>query len=74
MCSERLAATLDGARWVKYDPNGYALAWFSGHGLQVYDARTGTEVDNRSVGAFGRASASEVEVSAAAQRWISEDS
>lgn len=73
MCSERLAATLDGARWVKYDANGYLLAWFGAHGLHVFDARTGVEVDYLSVGDFGRAPATESEVAAAALAWMSED-
>lgn len=74
MHSERLAAALDGARWVKYDTNGYVLAWFGGHGVHVYDARNGAEVDYMSVGDFGHASASEEEVVTAAHRWISEES
>lgn len=74
MHSERLAAALDGAQWVKYDPNGFVLAWFGAHGLHVYDAATGAEVDYLSVGDFGRASATHAEVAEAAQRWICEAS
>lgn len=73
MDSDRLAAALDGARYVKYDSNGYVLAWYGGHGLHVYTAATGVEVDYRSVGDFGRASATEHEVDAAAWRWMAED-
>jgi hypothetical protein len=73
MCSERLAAVLDGARWVRYDRNGYVLAWFGAHGLHVHDAHTGEEIDYLSVGDFGRASATEVEVNDAAARWMNED-
>lgn len=72
MCRERLAAVLDGARWVKYDSNGYVLAWFGSHGLHVYDARCGAEVDYLSVGDFGRASATLDEVTAAALTWMSD--
>lgn len=72
MHSERIAAALDGARWVKYDCNGYLLAWFGAHGLHVFDARTGVEVDYLSVGDFGRASATESEIADAALRWIGE--
>lgn len=72
MNSERLAAALDGAQWVRYDPNGFVLAWFGVHGLHVYDAGSGVEVDYLSVGDFGRASATQHEVAEAAQRWISE--
>ena len=73
MHSERLAAALDGSRWVKYDSNGYLLAWFGAHGLHVFDARTGAEVDYMSVGDFGCASASEAEIVAAALRWMRDE-
>ncbi len=36
MYDETLAAALDGARFVKFDPNGFVLAWYGGHGLHVY--------------------------------------
>lgn len=65
MHSERLAACLDGARMVKYDPNGLLLAWFGGHGLHVYDM-AGREVDYRTVGDFSENSATYAEVHAAA--------
>ena len=44
--SERLMAQLDGAELVKYDPDGYLLAWFGGEstGVHVYNA-AGVEVD-----------------------------
>lgn len=71
MCNERLAATLDGARWIKYDPNGFVLAWFGGHGLHVYDI-SGREVDYRSVGDFAQSGASEAEIRAAALAWARE--
>jgi hypothetical protein len=39
MTSERLMAALDEAEYVKYDPDGYVLAWFGGEsGIHVYDA------------------------------------
>jgi hypothetical protein len=43
--SERLMAVLDEARYVRYDADGYVLAWFGGQstGIHVYDA-AGTEV------------------------------
>jgi hypothetical protein len=71
MHSERLAACLDGARLVKYDPNGYVLAWFGGHGLHVYSL-DGSEVDYRSVGDFSQPSATETEIRAAAVAWATE--
>ena len=74
MCNERLAAALDGARWIKYDPNGYLLAWFGGHGLHIYTAGSGAEVDYISVGNFAHAGASQEEIAEAARRWIAEES
>lgn len=72
MHSERLAACLDGARMVKYDPNGLLLAWFGGHGLHVYDM-AGAEVDYRTVGDFSQNSARYEEVLAAALAYVIED-
>lgn len=45
MSVDKLMAELDGAECVKYDPDGYLLAWFGGEstGIHVYDA-SGTEV------------------------------
>lgn len=45
MSAERLMAQLDGAELVKYDPDGYLLAWFGGEstGVHVYNA-AGVEV------------------------------
>jgi hypothetical protein len=71
MHSERLAAVLDGARHVTYDPNGFVLAWFGGHGLHVYDL-LGEEVDYRSVGDFADHEADYREVVDAARAYLSE--
>lgn len=72
MHSERLAACLDGARMVKYDPNGLLLAWFGGHGLHVFDM-AGHEVDYRTVGDFSQNHADYDEVLAAALAYVTED-
>lgn len=72
MSAERLAAVLDGARHVTYDPNGLVLAWFGGHGLHVY-ALNGDEVDYRSVGDFTDHEADYREVVAAARAYLCED-
>lgn len=49
---ERLMAQLDGARLVKYDADGYVLAWFGGHGVtsmteSVQKSSTGQQVTSR---------------------------
>lgn len=62
--SERLAAALDRARWVEYDPDGFVLAWFGGHGIHVYDL-AGNEVDYLTVGDFSRNDAAHDEVTEA---------
>lgn len=65
--SERLMAALDGARMVKYDPDGYLLAWFGGHGIHVYDP-TGREVGYwMTEGASNDASPEEIEESMTAR-------
>jgi hypothetical protein len=64
---ERLMAALDGARLVRYDADGYLLAWFGGHGVHVYDA-AGEEVHYWSCGDFSHndADVADVEASIAA--------
>mgnify|MGYP001572634450 CR=1 FL=1 len=49
MSTEDLMARLDGARLIKYVPNGYLLVWHGGHGVHAYDA-LGDEVDFRNTG------------------------
>lgn len=51
MTGETLMAKLDEAELVKYDPDGYCLAWFGGEstGVHVYDA-SGTEVGYWQIG------------------------
>lgn len=49
--SERLAAALNEARAVLYDPDGYVLAFFGGHGIHAY-ALDGLEVAYWSTGDF----------------------
>lgn len=71
MSTERLAAVLDNARHITFDPNGLVLAWFGGHGLHVY-ALDGEEVDFRSVGDFSQHAASYSEIVAAARAYLSE--
>jgi hypothetical protein len=71
MSTERLAAVLDGARHITYDPSGVVLAWFGGHGLHVYDLG-GAEVDYRSVGDFVQHEATYAEIVAAARAYLSE--
>lgn len=66
--SECLAAALDRARYVEYDPNGFVLAFFGGHGLHIYSV-DGTEVDYVSVGDFSANDASEAEVRDAMSRY-----
>ena len=61
MSAERLMAQLDRARIVRYDADGYLLAWHGGHGVHVYDAE-GTEVEFWNVGSFADNEASEDEV------------
>jgi hypothetical protein len=51
--SERLAAELNEARAVLYDPDGFVLAFFGGHGIHVYDLE-GVEVAYWSTGDFSR--------------------
>lgn len=72
MYSERLAAARDGARFIKYDPNGFVLAWYGGHGLHIYRC-DGVEVDFRTVGDMAHHEATEAEIKSAAISWISED-
>lgn len=71
MSTERLAAVLDGSRHITFDPDGYVLAWFGGHGLHVY-ALNGEEVDYRSVGDFSQHEATYAEIVAAARVYLSE--
>lgn len=68
MSAEQLAASLDRARYVEYDPNGLVLAWFGGHGVHVYDLG-GTEVDYMSVGDFSQNDASFIDVREAMARY-----
>ena len=70
---ERLMAQLDGARFVKYDPDGYVYAWFGGHGVHMYDVN-GEEVDYWSTGDFAQndADISDVQESMA-RRMLGED-
>lgn len=53
MSAEQLAASLDRARYVEYDPDGLVLAWHGGHGVRIYDLG-GTEIDYLSVGDFSQ--------------------
>lgn len=66
--SERLAAALDRARYVEYDPNGFVLAFFGGHGLHIYDL-DGSEIDYLSIGDFSNNDASDEDVRAAMRRY-----
>ncbi len=72
MYDETLAAALDGARFVKFDPNGFVLAWYGGHGLHVYRC-DGIEVDFRTVGDMTHHEATYMEVQDAAIAWLVED-
>jgi hypothetical protein len=65
----RLMAQLDRARLVRYDADGFLLAWFGGHGVHVYDA-AGTEVDYWTVGDFSKNDADVVEVAESMARHI----
>lgn len=71
--ADRLAAVLDGARHVTYDPNGLVLGWFGGHGLHIYDLG-GNEVDYRSVGDFAIHEATYEEIVAASRAFLCEES
>ena len=66
--SEQLAAALDRARYVEYDPNGFVLAFFGGHGLHIYSL-DGTEIDYLTVGDFSTNDAADTEVRAAMCRY-----
>ena len=66
---ERLMAQLDGARLVKYDADGYVLAWFGGHGVHAYDG-SGAEVDYWSTGDFAKNHAEVSEVEGSMCRFI----
>lgn len=68
MSAEQLAASLDRARYVEFDPDGLVLAWFGGHGVHVYDL-AGTEVDYMSVGDFSNNDARDAEVKEAMARY-----
>lgn len=67
--SERLMAQLDGAKLVKYDGDGYLLAWFGGHGVHAYDG-SGQEVDYWNTGDFADNDASREEVEESMSAWI----
>ncbi len=51
MTADKLAASLDKARAVVYDADGYVLAWFGGHGIHAYSL-DGEEVAYWSAGDF----------------------
>lgn len=69
MTTERLMAELDGARFVKYDPDGYLFAWHGGHGVHVYNA-AGTEVYYFTVGDQSQREADPGEIEAAITRHM----
>lgn len=50
---EKLAASLDGARWVQYDADGLVWAWFGGHGVHGYNM-AGVEIEFYNVGDFAQ--------------------
>ena len=64
MSADQLAASLDRARYVEYDPDGLVLAWFGGHGVHIYDL-DGSEVDYLSVGDFSQNNATHDEITTA---------
>lgn len=66
---DRLMAELDGARFVKYDPDGLVWAWFGGHGVHAYDA-TGREVDYCTVGDWANDHATLLEVEKGINEYI----
>ena len=61
MTTERLMAVLDGARLVRYNPDGYLLVWHGGHGVHAYD-ESFDEVGFWNVGDLSQSDASESEV------------
>lgn len=71
MSTERLMAELDGARFVKYDPDGLLWVWFGGHGVHAYDAN-GTEVDYCTVGDQSVKDATLLEVEEGVNLYIAE--
>jgi hypothetical protein len=68
MSADVLAASLDRARYIEYDPDGFVLAWFGGHGVHIYNLG-GTEVDYLSVGDFSQNDAAQVDVRDAMARY-----
>lgn len=70
--SAKLAAALDEARYVRYDPrDDTVLAWFGGHGIHVYNAN-GDELDLFNVGDFSKNDASLEDVKKAVVRHLRE--
>ncbi len=69
-CSLELLQKLDGAKWVRHDPNThFTVAWFGGHGIHAYSL-DGTEVSFWNVGDFAETHADIEEVRESIERVI----
>ena len=76
MSGTTLARNLDGAKLVWYVRErgawGAVFAWFGGHGVNVYDAETGAEMDFFNVGSFEDDAAAREDVEAGIKDWLRE--